>query len=194
MNILYEKLPENITVNGVSYPIYTDFRTWIKVALILEHSTDLNVDVLADIIKICLKKHVKESICDPVAIISELFVFYLCGENAKNTQKATSKQKKQQKNIYSYEHDSKYIYSAFYTQYNIDLTVANMHWWTFKALFDGLCGEHKFCRIVEYRSTDLSKIKDSSQRAHIRKMQSIYRLPDNRTQAEKDADIAAALS
>ena len=51
----------------------------------------------------------------------------------------TKKQNKQekQKQIYSYEFDADYIYSAFLQQYKIDLnSIKYMHWWKFKDLFE----------------------------------------------------------
>lgn len=190
MNILCDKLPEVIWIDGVSYPIKTDFRVWIKASLIFENNTKNEFDRLAEIAQLCLKPCSGKRMPNLGELLSALFDFLLCGENPKKT---PAKVKKKKNDIYSYEYDDKYIYAAFYGQYGIDLTSANMHWWVFKALFDGLYGENKFCRIIEYRATDAAKIKDSKQRAYIRKMQNIYRLPDNRTQAEKDADIAEAL-
>lgn len=194
MNMLYNKLPESVLINGISYPIHTDFRVWIRASLLLENNAKNELDRLAEIARICLKPCGGKPMPELGELVSALIDFLLLGEQPRKPRQLTKKAAKKNNDIYSFEYDDKYIYAAFYGQYGIDLTSAHLHWWVFKALFDGLCGEHKFCRITEYRATDVSKIKDSKQRAYIRKMQNMYRLPDNRTQAEKDADIADALS
>lgn len=189
MNILTDRLPESITVCRTHYPIHTDFRVWIKAAILLESNQKNGLELLAELFSLCIKPCQNKTLPQLEQLTEAILNFYLCG---KKLEKSTLKSNKKNVSIFSYEYDANYIYAAFYSQYGIDLTSVNMHWWKFKALFDGLCGEHKFCNIVGYRSADISKIKDKVQRAHIRKMQNFYRLPDNRTQAEKDADIANA--
>ena len=53
------------------------------------------------------------------------------------------------------------IYSAFYQQYHIDLAAAKMHWWQFKVLFSGLNEDTQFIKVIGYRNTDLSEIKNT---------------------------------
>ncbi len=98
------------------------------------------------------------------------------------------------KHIYSFTHDASLICSAFLAQYGIDLTKDNLHWWLFRALFEGLVDENKICKVMEIRSIDLSKIKDKEQKAHYRQLKRIYRLPDPRTEEEQESDMIHALS
>ncbi len=79
-------------------------------------------------------------------------------------------------------------------QYGIDLTKDDLHWWLFRALFEGLNDENKICKVMEIRSIDLSKIKDKEQKAHYRRLKRIYRLPDPRCEEEQEADMINALS
>lgn len=59
---------------------------------------------------------------------------------------------KNQPKVYDFELDSKYIYTAFKSSYNIDLnTVEYMHWWQFRLLFTDL-GECFFSHLVGIRS------------------------------------------
>ncbi|WP_165442998.1 Gp15 family bacteriophage protein [Senegalia massiliensis] len=55
-------------------------------------------------------------------------------------------------NIYSFEHDDEYIYSAFLDQYGIDLKdIKHLHWWKFKSPFKGLKEDNLICKIMRYR-------------------------------------------
>lgn len=189
MNILTDRLPDKLDINGVGYPVYTDFKVWIKAAVMLEGS-ERGAYLLPKLLKLCLMPCNGKPFPEPGGFFAAFLDFYLCGEKPAE---AKEKKGKRRPALFSYEYDAELIYAAFMAQYGIDLRAASLHWWEFKALFDGLCGEHKLCKIMEYRSADLSKIKDNSHRAYIRRMQRIYALPDNRSEEEKDADIARAL-
>ena len=68
-----------------------------------------------------------------------------------------------------------------------------MHWWKFRALFNGLNENVMFSKITGYRSMNTDKIKDKEQREYYEKMKRMYALPDNRTIEEKESDFANAL-
>lgn len=185
MNILTDTLPETITVKGQKYQINTDYRTWIKVSQIV---FDNNFDAvsIAKIIALTL------SVIPPDATetISELLNFYSCGNKKKNGVKSENRVRQ----IFDFGIDASYIYAAFMQQYNIDLTKVNFHWWTFKALLDAISDETQFGKILQYRCTDISKIKDKETKRHYRNMKQIYALPDNRTEDEKEREFAEGLS
>ena len=183
MSILTDTLPKSLTICGKDCPIRYDFKTWLKFSSLIG-AKELDARTTAAILDLVfgyLPPNLNEA-------FYEILKFYSPKKN-----RAADKTNERAKRIFDYEYDAELIYAAFMAQYGIDLRTASLHWWEFKALFDGLCGEHKLCKIMEYRSADLSKIKDNSHRAYIRRMQRIYALPDNRSEEEKDADIARAL-
>ena len=105
-----------------------------------------------------------------------------------------NKQKNNKKKIYSYEHDADLIYTAFLDQYKLDLNdIEYLHWFKFKAMFEGLKSENKICEIMGYRAVDISKIKDKEEKKRYKKLQREYALPDDRTEEEKERDFADAL-
>lgn len=124
--------------------------------------------------------------------IDDIIWFYSCG---KSEEKTSQKEKTNRKNkqIYSYVFDNDLIYSAFKNQYNIDLEeIDYLHWWKFKAMFNGLKADNKIVEIMGYRSIELSEIKDKEMRKHYKKLQQIYKLPDMRTEEQKESDFACA--
>lgn len=122
--------------------------------------------------------------------IEQMLWFYKCGKELANSNKKNTNHNRYNQ-IYSYEFDDTYIYSAFLQQYHIDLQeVEYMHWWKFKALFDGLSEETEIVKIMGYRSINLSQIKDMERRNFYKKMKKLYALPDMRTQEEKEVEFA----
>lgn len=125
--------------------------------------------------------------------IDNIIWFYQCGKELANSNKK-SNTNKQNKQIYSYEFDDMYIYGAFKAQYEIDLQdIGYLHWWKFKAMFDCLKEDSKIVEIMSYRAMDLRKIKDKSEKERYKKLKALYKLPDMRSEEEKEADFANEL-
>ena len=96
--------------------------------------------------------------------------------------------------IYSFEHDDDYIYSAFLTQYYIDLQdIEYLHWWKFKALLRTLSSDLEFSKIMEYRSVDIDATMTKEQRDFYRRKKELYALPLPADEEEKVDAIAEAL-
>ncbi len=187
-NILLDRLPIFLN-NGLK--IRTDFRESIKFELLMQDKNINERDKIALAIKlyyydISRIKDIKEA-------INDVLWFYRCGEELKE-ETGQEKNEERVKQIYSYEFDDKYIYSAFLEQYNMDLnSIKYLHWWKFKALFNGLNEKTKIVEIMGYRAMDLSKIKDKEMKKHYSKMQQLYALPDMRSEEEKETDFAESL-
>lgn len=183
-SIILNKLPQ-CTKNGLR--LRTDFRESIKFELLMQDRDIDNKDKLELALNLYFYK-----IPDNIEkAIEDILWFYKCGkeELANSNNKGNNKNKKNQ--IYSYEFDDNYIYSAFLQQYNVDLQdIEYLHWWKFKAMFEGLSKDAKIVEIMGYRAIDLRKIKDKEEKERYKKLKDIYRLPDMRTQEEKEAEFA----
>ena len=69
------------------------------------------------------------------------------------------------KQVYSFDEDMVWIYSAFREAYGIDpQSVPYMHWWEFQTLFIGLPDNTEIKQRILYRNTDLriSRIRTSA--------------------------------
>lgn len=182
MNILIDKLPDSISIDGKEYRIHTDFRNWIQFEILMfDHKIPLEQKII-DLLKLCfleLPDSIESSIMGMIQFYS--------GDAKKEEDGHENNSTKQP--IYSYKRDADYIYSAFLTQYHIDLQTANLHWWQFKALFKSLNDTNMIIKIMEYRSMDLNQMKDKDQKRFYRKMKLLYKLPDERTEEEKERDM-----
>lgn len=188
MNILLDTLPEYVSVDGESYFIDTDFRTFIifeKVILDPDLDSRERIKTLLDLV---YTDALPENINGAFNAALEV---YRCGE------KDSGKQSRNRKNgnvelkpklIYDYEFDAPYIYAAFLAQYGIDLNdIEYLHWWKFQALFKGLTSANKIVEIMGYRAIDLSTVKDKDECSRLAKLKRIYDLPTNYSFEDKVA-------
>lgn len=180
-NLLLDKLPQ-ITPSGLK--IRTDFRECIKFEILMQ---DNNISE-KEKINLALNLFYYDYIDNVEEALNDILWFYSCNSKKENKQGKESNNKQ----IYSYVFDDKYIYSAFMQQYNIDLNKGYIHWWKFKALFQGLNENTQIVKIMGYRSMDISKIKDKEEKARYKKLQTIYALPDMRTTEQKESDFGKA--
>lgn len=132
----------------------------------------------------------QKQIKDIQTAIDDILWFYKCGKEnltSRNDKKEESKQ------IYSYEFDDELIFSAFKDQYGINLQrIPFLHWWEFKAMFNGLKEDNLIVKVMGYRAMDISKIKDKDRKARYKKLKRLYALPDMRTSEQKEADFGNA--
>ncbi len=190
-NILLDELPQ-VTSSGLK--IRTDFREFIKFELLMQDRKISKEEKIMLALNLIYCN--PEKIRDLKSAINDLIWFYKCGKDLKTIdgKKENVNEQKIKKQIYSYEFDDNYIYSAFLEQYKIDLNeIKHLHWWKFKAMVDGLNEEVQFVKIMGYRAIDTNKIKDKERKEFYKKMQKLYALPDMRTEEEKEADFADEL-
>ena len=191
MNILIDRLPTE--VEGLE--LNTDFRTSILFELLMQDKDISNEDKVALSINLYFNRQPK-STKEIEKMTKAIIWFYSCGnkkKELKDNEEEIVKKERKRKQIYSFEQDDFLIYSAFMEQYHIDLNETNLHWWKFKAMFDGLNDNILFSKVMGYRSIDLSKIEDKKQREHYAKLQKHWALIDSRSAEEKESDFANAL-
>lgn len=187
-NILLDQLPQ-YSKNGLK--IRTDFRESIKFELLMQDNKIRQKEKIMLALK--LYYYDISKITDIKKAVEDMLWFYRCGKNEKE-EKSEEYAEEKEKQIYSYEFDDEYIYSAFMEQYKIDLnSIKYLHWWKFKALFNSLNEKTQFVKIMGYRAMNLSKIKDKEMKSNYKRMQKLYALPDMRTEEEKEADFAEQL-
>lgn len=185
-NLLINKLPQH-TDSGMR--IRTDFRETVKFELLMQDRTVDDNKKIRMILN--LYYYTPEKIKDVKKAIEEIIWFYSGGD--KKEIKSNTGKENNKKQIYSYEFDAEYIYSAFMQQYKIDLnSIKYLHWWKFRALFTNLNEDVLFSKIMKYRATELSSIKDKEMKKFYKKMKRLYALPDMRTEKEKENDFAEA--
>lgn len=188
MNILVDLVPTTVNIDNKEYEINSDFRTSILFELLMQDGTIEEDDKILMALQLYypdIPENIKKA-------IEQMLWFYRCGKDVSSS-KGNGKSKGVTQ-IYSFEYDDDYIYSAFLDQYNIDLQdIEYLHWWKFKAMFKALKDDNMIVKIMGYRSMDLSKVKDKEQKAYYKRMQKLYEIPISKDEQNKLDDITIAL-
>ncbi|WP_461206928.1 bacteriophage Gp15 family protein [Clostridium sp. DL1XJH146] len=186
MNILIDLVPTFINIDGKEYEINSDFRTSILFELLMQDNDLPDENKIMQALELyypITPENVNEA-------VEQMLWFYRCGKDiisSKGNGKSSI-------NIYNFDYDDDYIYSAFVDQYRIDLQdIEYLHWWKFKAMFKALKEDNEIVKIMGYRSIDLSKIKDKEQKEHYKKMKELYKIPISKNELQKINDVEKAL-
>lgn len=182
MNLILDRLPDSVWINGAEYPIQTDFRVSILFGMALQ---DEGLEPERRILEgLSLYFPV---IPDDVESAMEAAVdFYRCGQPAPESVESGPA-------LFSFEHDAPYIYAAFMQQYDIDLTTVKLHWWKFHALFCALPSDTLFGKILGWRGTEISYKMPREQRESLERLKAYYALPCPQSEIERHNMLEAAL-
>lgn len=151
MNILIDRLPTKVEIDGVLYQINSDFRTSILFELLMQDEEYSDTEKVAYALKLyfpIIPENVEKA-------MDACIRFYLCGKEPESVEKTPVRILKKQESLYSYEQDAPYIYAAFLAQYGINLQeTEKLHWWEFSAMFQSLSDDLLFSKIMYYRGVD----------------------------------------
>ncbi len=179
MNLLWNGLPNFVDVGGVPYEINTDFRVSVAFELLMQDSKIAPEDKADKAISL----YYPRAPHDIQAAGDALINFYRCNRESLQDDGG----KGNYKQPYSFQYDDQYIYSAFWQQYGIDLERANMHWWKFRSLFNGLTSDTLFVKIMGWRSAEIDSKAPASERNRLLKLKQLYALPKSTAQ-DKEAE------
>lgn len=188
MNMLLNKPPVSVDVGGISYSINTSFKKSIAFEMLMldpeipEHSKTLTA----------LYLYYPQIPNDLDEAVQKMLWFYRCGDDSESQHKRNRAGGKADL-IYSFEHDDLYIYAAFLEQYGIDLCETDLHWWKFRAMFQGLNDHTEIKKIMGYRAIEITKDMTKNQKEFYRKMKKLYRIPLAKDEQEKIDRIEEAL-
>lgn len=158
--------PEYAKVEDKKYKIDTSFRTAIECQDI---ATDVNIGDYERALAIIYKLFGDEGIDEPKHYekLLELGIKYLsCGIQVNNSNNEEPDM--------DFVQDMDYIEASFMSDYGIDLSTEDMHWWKFYKLINGLSNSDlgNCCvlnRIRNLRNFDTKDIKDAKELEKIKK-------------------------
>lgn len=155
-----------VRIGEENYKINTDFKTWIEIEHLFFDKTRGSAERLAEILALAYPTLPP----NPFEAVEGVIWFYSGGREHSSSSS--------HKNVETYDlkEDFDYIWGAFLSQFQIDLTECSLHWWKFRALLLCLSDDCRFSKIVGYRSVDLSKIKDKDQKKFYQRMKKKFRL------------------
>ncbi len=154
MNFLTERLPDSINVQGVEYPIQTDFRTILRYSAQMDAIEEDNLTEIISCMKIVIYRDFPDDIS---SAISALNWFIKCGREEKRNRPSNKLLGVNSNQPFDFFIDGELIWSAFRRNdvYGIDLLeVPHLHWWKFIAMLDDLPEDTRLHRIMDYRTID----------------------------------------
>jgi hypothetical protein len=179
---LTKKLPETVLIDGAAVEINTDFRTSIEFELLLQDDTISDEERVGKALYLYYPR-IPKNLPDAV---EQMIWFYTCGQVDKRT--------KSSKVLYRFDCDSSYIYSAFLSQYRLDLQeLPYMHWWKFRSLLQGLSEDNEFIKIIGYRAMEISSKMTSDQKRFYKKMKEQHKIPMSEKKSCLISEVEEAL-
>ncbi len=176
---------EWVVIDGMEYALNTDFSVWIEIEQLIFCRKHLPEEALAKVLTLAYPVLPE----NPGEAIGKLLWFYSGGKPSADGKKKSGFQAPP----FDLKEDFGYVWAGFLSEFGIDLSRSSLHWWKFLALLSALSEDCRFSRIVSYRSTDTSQIKDGNLRRFYEKMKDKYRLPDLRSEAERELDTVLKL-
>lgn len=182
----FERLPDNVNIDGEKVHIDTDFRVGVAIETeLLSESPDVE-----GLLNAFYPNGIPENI---EAAAEQMMRFYAHTDRAENEDKEQVHSAKMRG--YDFTQDADALMASFQQAYGIDLERENIHWWKFRRLMFGLPSETPFMQRVHYRIADIDKLP-KEQRKHYRKMRRLYALkqPEKRvkmTAEERNAAMKA---
>lgn len=160
MNMLINSVPDGLKIAGTEYKIHTDFSVWIEFEKLLSDESENAHKTISDIKNLIFCDKQPPQRADEETV-NKILWFYRCGKKLQKSSHTSEKE------IFSYDYDDGYIFSAFLEQYHIDLEQTKLHWWKFHALMLSLSDSTEFVKIMGYRSVEINSKMTASQKAYL---------------------------
>lgn len=176
----FQTLPETVEIGGETVSINSDFRVGVAIE---NEMTGEKPDGVGLLLLFYNGKMPK----DLHAAVNEMIRFYAHSEEQKLSCSGGGKGR-----WYDFEQDADALHASFLSAYNIDLSKAKLHWWTFRRLMLNLPPDTPFMQRVRYRTADLKKL-GKEERKHYKKMRALYAIKNREaprmTAEERDAAL-----
>lgn len=166
--------PKEVEIKGSKYSINTDFKTALRCFEVIEDDSICDEERALAVLYLLFGFIPSEN--------AELFlkaasIYLMCGEEAQDVDG-----EKDMDLIL----DTKYIIPSFRSDYGIDLEKADMHYWEYMRLIQGLTPDCVLSRVRDIRNYDTSEISDARLKNKIIDAQRAVSLPPRYTKGEKE--------
>lgn len=189
--LLTGNLPTSFRIGGKEYEISSDFRTMLELEEIFSSDNLTDAEKAEQALRLfygCIPEEVEEA-------VEKLCFFWQCGRKEKPQKRGrqAAGEDVYQPPIYSFTHDAGLIYGAFLTQYGIDLSYTNLHWWQFMALFEALEDDRVIKEVMRCRAVEVKGDMPQAQKDYYNAMKRHYELPLPERMEKHRSALEAAL-
>lgn len=170
------RYPEYAEVKGKKYKINTDYRVALRCFEVIEDSSISDTERALAVVFLVFGEIPMEDAQDFLRIAGD---YLRCGE--KETHQTTRKRD------IDFNADEKYIVASFMSDYRIDLSSANMHFWQYIQLIEGLTENAIMSRVRDIRNYDLSDLTEPKARARMADAKAAVALPEKFSRDDQKA-------
>lgn len=171
------KYPESAEVNGKIYPLNTDFREALRCFEVINDPDVSDFERAYAVVYILFGIIPEDD--EMEEFVNMATKFLQCGQ--------TKEEQNAKPSNMDFEHDERYINASFMSDYHIDLSRAEMHWWQYVELISGLTEHCVLSRVRYLRDYDLSTIKDAKERVKMAEAKRTVALPERLSREDKEA-------
>ena len=167
--------PEYAEIAGKRYKINTDYRVALRCFEVIEDDSICDEERALAVVYLLFGVIPTTDLEDFLRIAGD---YLRCGEK-ENNQTAERDM--------DFNADEKYIAASFMSDYQIDLSRTDMHFWQYIHLIQGFTERSVMSRVREIRNYDLEELKDPKTRAKMVKAKEAVALPEKFSKAEQEA-------
>ena len=198
IGLLTGGLPEHVDVGGVSVRVRTDWRVWVDVWRVIDNATASDEDKAMGILALAFPDDgdkptpLDVAMGSPNEAIEAAMLFLERKRPGEDSRPQTARERRNaKKHLLDWDYDGSRIAADYQREYSIDLTGADMHWWRFMALFNGLSDKSQIMQAVSTRAADMDeKGLAKEERKALRERKAAYVLPArNREEAAENRRI-----
>jgi hypothetical protein len=180
VNLLIDRLPDQLEIGAETYAIRSDFRTGLRIvnaleSLMLTHE-EKEFLLLANL-------YLRTPANLPAAF--EAAQWFLNGGQVYDDSDAPR--------VVSFAKDAPLIYAAFRQTHGIDLSVIDLHWWQFIALMQGLDPQSNFRQLIDLRLRVKTGKASPAEIKAARELGDLFDIPEidtrSRDQIEAEAEF-----
>lgn len=170
-NLLIDPLPRTVRVGGVDVPIRVDFRIGLLFEMMLWDAGLSERQKAAQALRLYYRD---EDMPEDAEAAYRAAIWFFGGGGGR---RAARRPAAEGKRVIDFDMDAGLIYAAFLDQYGVDLQdVRELHWWKFRAMFQGLRGDHAICRRMAVRGARLGDARTKEERVRLAKEKALVRI------------------
>ena len=168
------RYPEYAEVNGIKYKINTDYRVALRCFEVIEDTAISDEERALAVVFLLFGEVPMEDMAEFLRIAGD---YLRCGE--KEASQETGERDM------DFNADEKYIAASFMSDYRIDLSSVDMHFWQYIQLIQGFTESAIMSRVRDIRNYDMSELKDPKARAKMAKAKTAVALPEKFSKDEQ---------
>lgn len=149
--------PTKIEYEGKEYDIDTDFKTALECMQIVDDESISDTERSIAIVVMLFGEDI--DVNDETLLLATLYL--QCGKTNEEQSSGTHDM--------DFEQDETYIEASFMSDYHIDLSKEEMHWWRFCTLISGLTDNCILNQIRGIRNFDMNDLPDNKSKQKMRK-------------------------